>query len=106
MQALRAGTLETREILKMQLSKENLSKEERSELNNMLLEVLRMEYEKDTENKKHGQGILKTMATTLIIILGIIRVSIGANAAVRISNDRDDNCTEDTIDTERNEIYA
>lgn len=57
MQDLRAGTLETREILKMQLSKENLSKEERSELNNMLLEVLRMEYEKDTENKKHGQGI-------------------------------------------------
>ena len=93
MQALRAGTMETREILKMQLEKPDLTEAERADLNDKLIEVLRMEYEKDTENKKHGLKVLKYVIGAITFGVSVIGAAIGVSGAMRKTNDFNDNDT-------------
>ena len=91
MQALRAGTMETRAILKMQLEKPDLTEDERADLNDKLIEILRMEYEKDTENKKHGLKVLKYVVGGITFGVSIIGAAIGVSGAMRKTNDFNDN---------------
>ena len=93
MQALRAGSMETREILKMQLEKPDLTDDERADLNDKLIEVLLMEYEKDTENKKHGLKVLKYVVGGITFGVSVIGAAIGVSGAIRKTNDLDDNNT-------------
>jgi hypothetical protein len=101
MQALRAGTMETREILKMQLEKPDLTEDERADLNDKLIEILRMEYEKDTENKEHGLKVLKYVIGGITFGVGVIGAAIGVSGAMRKTNDyTDDDTAQPLIETD------
>ncbi len=102
MQALRAGTMETREILKMQLEMSDLTEDERADLNDKLIEVLRMEYEKDTENKMHGLEVLKKVVEGIAVGVSVISVAIGVGGAMRKTNDYNDNDTAQTLNDRTN----
>lgn len=100
MQALRAGTMETRAILKMQLEKPDLTEDERVDLNDRLLEVLRMEYKKDTENKEYLMAIAKYVLGGITFGLTLVGTAIGVSGAMRKTNDLNDDISQPLIDAD------
>lgn len=83
MQALRAGTLETRAVLKMQLENPDLDINERADLNDKIIEVLRMEYEKDTENKEFELTVLKCVTCGITLAATLVAGAIGVSGTTR-----------------------
>ena len=83
MQALRAGTEETRAIIKKQLEKSDITDDEKTYLYDKLLEILRMEYEKDTENKKFIKDVIKLIGAGLMFCASLVSAAIGVNAVTR-----------------------
>ena len=76
--------------LKHELEKEDISPEERSRIEDKMLEVAHMLFEKDSENKKFLLKILKIVAGTAGGIILTAATAIGVKTWVDKNNTRND----------------
>ena len=73
---------EIREILKGELSKEDLTPEERKHILELIVETGNREFEKDTENKQFLEGMFKKAAMTVVGAIALGVVFVGGKALV------------------------
>lgn len=73
---------ENAEALREELRKDNISGEDREKIIDSLLNLTKMVYDKDTENKKHISDQSKRVIGGIVGALGFVGLSLGITAAV------------------------
>lgn len=68
---------ETREILKDELRRSDLTPEERANIINMIMKLVDMMAEKDSENKEFLRDLIKTGAVSAVVVLSAAIMFVG-----------------------------
>lgn len=73
-------------VLEQEMQKETLSKEERQFIEDEMLKVAQMIYEKDSENKRFILKAITTAGVTIVSVVIIAASILGANHQARFQN--------------------